>query len=292
MTDIETLQQQSPNSDLDTIDLRAIIDILYRQKRVIAGAILTLVALSVLVTSQLTPYYTGQALLLIDPRESRVVNIEEVVSGLPANSATIDSEVEVIKSDRVAIDVIQRLDLLATEDFAVSKSPVDWVRQLFGFSLAKPKEDPSSTAPLVRALNLFRDRLSVRRRGLTYVVEVAFTSRDPEMAAKVVNAVTQAYLRQQTEGKLEVNQRAADLLRERLSALSRQLAESEDTVDKFMQSQVDATLLGKSPQDFEQAMLLWKKARLEGEKADALYQDVRKQVASRSEEHTSELQSH
>ncbi|VAW12765.1 hypothetical protein MNBD_ALPHA09-431 [hydrothermal vent metagenome] len=262
------------------IDLRAIIDIVFRQKRVIAGTIFTLIALSVLVTSQLTPYYTGRALLLIDPRQSRVVNIDEVMSGLPTNSATVDSEVEVIKSDRVAIDVIQKLDLLVAEDFTASKSPIDWVRQVIGFPAEETEDQPGSTAALVRALSIFRDRLSVRRRGLTYVIEITFTSKDPTMAAKVVNAVSQAYLRQQTEGKLEVNQRAADLLRERLLALSLQLAESEAAVDEFMQNQVDVALLDQSSQDFDSAMLLWKKARQDAEQTDALYQDVRKQVAS------------
>ncbi|MFV2091820.1 MAG: GumC family protein, partial [Hyphomicrobiales bacterium] len=241
---------------------------------------IALILLSVLVTSQLTPYYTGRALLLIDPRQSRVVNIDEVVSGLPANSATIDSEVEVIKSDRVAIDVIEKLKLLATGDFAASTSIIGWVRRLTGLTPALPEADPQSTAALVRALDVFRDRLSVRRRGFTYVIEITFTARDPEMAAKIVNAVSQAYLRQQTKGKLDVNKRAADLLRERLSALSRQLRDSEDAVDEFMRRRVDSALLSQSSQEFEAAMLLWRNARQEGQQTGALYQGVRKQIAS------------
>ena len=256
------------------------LDMLRRQARVIGGTILTPVLLAVLVTSQLTPLYTGRALLLVDPREARVVNIDGVVSRLPANSATIESEVEVIKSDRVAIDVIQSLQLLATQDFAVTKSLVDWLRATTGFAGTKTDRKPHPSAALVKALELFGKRLFVRRRGLTYVIEIAFTAQEPDLAANVVNALTRSYLRQQTEGKLEINQRAADLLRERLTALSRQLATSESAIDEFMQAQVDVALLGKSSQNFEQAMLAWRGARQESEKASARFKNVQKRVAS------------
>ncbi|MHA1525350.1 MAG: GumC family protein [Alphaproteobacteria bacterium] len=274
------LHKQSSQRDFATIDFRALRDIFRRQKAVVGGTIVTLIVLSILITSQFIPLYTGQVLLLVDPREARVVNIDEVVSGMPANSATIDSEVEVIKSSRVAIDVIAGLNLLDTKDFTASKSILEWFDEITGLAIGGKNKKPHPTASLVRGLGVFHDRLQVRRRGLTYVIEINFTAQDPQMAADVANALSQAYLRQQTEGKLELNQRAIGLLRKRLLVLSRQLAVSEDAVDAFMRNRVDVTLLGKSSQDFEQAMVLWKNTRQESTQANMHFREVQRRVAS------------
>jgi len=44
------------------------------------------------------------------------------------------------------------------------------------------------------ALRYFDEHLQVRRIGISYAVEVAFSSRDAAKAAKIVNATCEAYL--------------------------------------------------------------------------------------------------
>ena len=79
-------------------DLRELLRKLWRRKLAVLGTAVTLTTLAIIVVFQLTPRYTASAAVMIEPRETQVVDIEAVMSGLPRDLATIQSEVEVIRS--------------------------------------------------------------------------------------------------------------------------------------------------------------------------------------------------
>src|SRR5690348_13254872 len=76
----------------DRVDLREVGRKLWRRKGAILGIAVSAMVLAVLIIFQLTPIYRATAFVMIDPRQSKVVNLQAVLSGLPSDSETIRSE--------------------------------------------------------------------------------------------------------------------------------------------------------------------------------------------------------
>ena len=81
--------------DADLIDIRALLGTLWRRKWVVVLTVLFCIGLAVAVLQQITPKYTATALVMLNTRETKVVDIESVLSGLPANTDAADGEIAV-----------------------------------------------------------------------------------------------------------------------------------------------------------------------------------------------------
>src|SRR5439155_17691070 len=75
--------------------------------------------------------------------------------------------------------------------------------------------------------------LDVRRVGQSYMMQINFSSNDPDQAAKVANTMIDAYIFDQLNAKYQANRRAGDWLQERLQTLREQAASAERSVIEF-----------------------------------------------------------
>lgn len=73
------------------------------------------------------------------------------------------------------------------------------------------------------ALAIFQGKLGVSRISVSYVIEIAFNSRDPDRAAQIANATADAYLREQILSKIAAMQQGNEWLEGRLNELRRKL---------------------------------------------------------------------
>lgn len=85
----------------------------------------------------------------------------------------------------------------------------------------------------MQAIQKIRGATQVRRVGLTYAIEITYSSADPIRAAKIANALAQAYLTEQLEAQLEAAKRAADWLSERLVGLRQNMEQSSRAVAQY-----------------------------------------------------------
>ena len=81
------------------------------------------------------------------------------------------------------------------------------------------------------AVRALREGLSVRRIGLTHVLEISFRSPDRVKAARIANAAAQAYRREQLNVKYEAARRASAWLQERISELRNQSSDAARAVE-------------------------------------------------------------
>jgi uncharacterized protein involved in exopolysaccharide biosynthesis len=93
---------------------------IWRRKGLILAAVATIMFMVALVVFQITPLYTAQTVLTIDVRGYKVVEMENVVAGLPADFETINSEVEIIRSRNLAQRVIEKLNLHRVPELTVA----------------------------------------------------------------------------------------------------------------------------------------------------------------------------
>lgn len=213
------------------IDLRAFAAVLRRRAGLIAGIAFLTLGAAILGLFLTTPRFTATAVMIVDPRQQRVLPAEAVLAGIGADAAAVESQVEVIASSGIAQTVIGELGLETDLEFtrpSLTERAVRVVRELVG----RPQETTAAERS-DRVLARFVDILKVARRGLTYVLEVKFTSEDAEKAARIANAVTAAYLADQTGAKSAATRDAAVWLDERVGDLRRRVADAERAVATY-----------------------------------------------------------
>ncbi|HJO23094.1 MAG: polysaccharide biosynthesis tyrosine autokinase [Myxococcota bacterium] len=230
-----------PPADDVEIDLREIFGALQRRRWVLAGCVLLITSAVLLVTFQLTPRYTANTEVLIDPRERNVVDLESVLSGLSSDASTIDSQIEVIGSRSLARRVVEQLGLARDPEFNVAlREPgplgavVSWLRGLFPAGLEDETEEERQEREQFKVTDAFSEALHVSRVGRrSFVIEVSFTSENARKASRVANTLADLYLVEQLEAKFEATQRATDWLNERLGALRKRVEASEQLVEAY-----------------------------------------------------------
>ena len=84
-----------------------------------------------------------------------------------------------------------------------------------------------------RAVGAVMGGLSVKRVGLTYVIEIGFQSKSTVGAAQIANAVVEAYIRDQLDAKFQATRRASAWLQDRIAELKEQSANAERAVEDF-----------------------------------------------------------
>jgi uncharacterized protein involved in exopolysaccharide biosynthesis len=163
-----------------------------------------------LVILLITPVrYAATALVVVDPREQRVTNEQDVLPGIGQDAAALQSLVEIAKSDGFLRPLVERLKIASDKDIAGSETDTS------------------------KLLEKFRNRLDISRRGLTYVIAMTVISNSPQKAASYANAVAEAFVAYQTEARTVATDDAAGWLNSRLKTLSDRLRASEDAVAAF-----------------------------------------------------------
>ncbi|MBI4274245.1 MAG: lipopolysaccharide biosynthesis protein [Rhizobiales bacterium] len=206
---------------------------LWRRKRLIFGSAIVVAVLSFIVVNLITPKYRSEARLLIEGRENVFLrpeaekNVERQVVDLEA----VASQVQILTSRDLASKVIKDLKLTEQAEFdpvlrGVSIPTV--VLAMLGFA-----KDPLSMTPEERVLQAYFDRLTVLPIDKTRVITVEFTSSDPKLAARVTNAIVDAYFKFQTDAKQEQTRGAGQWLAVEIEKLRAKVTEAESNVENF-----------------------------------------------------------
>ncbi|WP_084801586.1 Wzz/FepE/Etk N-terminal domain-containing protein [Bradyrhizobium sp. Ec3.3] len=126
------------------------------------------------------PTFTAKALIIVNSRAS--------LADAAAVSTVVESQVGIIKSESIASAVIEKLGLAQDPEFATGQGMIS-ISRMLGWT--KPETEASAAR---HALEPFERKLSVKRVGPTYLVEITFDSRDPDRAAQIANAVAERYI--------------------------------------------------------------------------------------------------
>ena len=86
------------------------------------------------------------------------------------------------------------------------------------------------------ALNELKRRVTVKRNERTYVVDIGVTSRDPNKAVRLANAIAQAYLAEQTQVRTDAARQVSQSLSARLKELKDSVREAEEKAEDFKAS--------------------------------------------------------
>jgi succinoglycan biosynthesis transport protein ExoP len=174
------------------------------------------------------PTYTAQANVLMGTQRSQFMQQQSLISDAPLDIQQLESQIQIIQSKGIASAVITQLKL--EEDPEFSPSSLGAIRGALRWLRGSAGEDTSPDAAAAKKdalIAAFTDRLTVRRLGVSYVIEIGFSSRSPQRAAEIANAVANAYMLDQLESKYQASRTATSWLQDRLRELTQQVSAAE-----------------------------------------------------------------
>jgi len=114
-----------------------------------------------------------------------------------------------------------------------------WRDQLLSFLRIKDAALPSGSAALQSVLNKLRSAVSIKRKGLTYLISVSATSVSPTNAADLANAVASAYITANVQAKVDNILIARNVLQSRINSASKSIVSAEQAFDVFIADNID-----------------------------------------------------
>lgn len=179
----------------------------------------------------LPAHFRARADVLLDPGQDKAAGATDAPPVAPLDAAAAESAIATVKGNAVLTRVVRSEKLAADPDFNGTRAggggPFRWLGAALGRKAA------AATTPEHYAVGALFRALSVERVGKAYVLSVTATARDPALAARLANAVAAAFVRDQTEARLEAARRQAAFFAERLAPLGDQLRRSEDALASF-----------------------------------------------------------
>lgn len=234
--------QNAPDQSHEEIDLRELLRKLNRRRRAIIGIFFLIVVVTGLYLYQATPLYTAQTQLTLDLRQSRVTDIQEVLSGLSADASVIGTEMDILRSSSLLERVVDSLrlqqdpefnpDLLDDGSLSLGRQIIDWLRGLWFLEAGEDDLSPEEQERLLtqKIVEHLQKNLTVDHRRQSHTINLAYTSQSPRRAAQVANTLADLYLTDQLEAKFEATRRANEWLAQRLEKMRLEVQASEQAV--------------------------------------------------------------
>ena len=257
LPDIRPLEEQEDRAE-ESFDLLEYWRVVAKRKWSIIGLALAITLLTALVVFAIRPTFRSTATILIEAQKNKVVGIEEVYSGISANREYFQTQAEIIKSRELAAKVVQKLNLTKNLEFDPrQEEPPLWKRWIstvsadvanLGITVSDEEEGQGEDAIFKSVIRGFQGRLTVEPVRLSQLVRVSFESYDPELAAKVANAVAETFIESDLEARYQMTQKASDWLSERLRGLRQKVDASEKALQQYREKEriVDAKGLTQS----------------------------------------------
>jgi capsular exopolysaccharide synthesis family protein len=184
---------------------------MFRRRRAIVFAVSgTVLALAILFCVFSTRRYQATGTIQVQKESSDGLDLDSLMGSSSTQDAleadiNLQTQASILQSNELALRAIKKLDLENTRDF---KSPSS------DATVALER----SPQRLAKALSIFHANLSVKPVGGTRLIEVAYLSPDPQLAASVVNQLVQELVDYSFETRYKATEAASE-------SLSKQLAE-------------------------------------------------------------------
>ena len=151
--------------------------------------------------------YSATALLMVDPRMDKSAQTPGIVANSSPDANTLDSLVLIAKSDAFLGAIVDSVGLIR-DDYFLEKG---------------------ATEAIMRAavIEKLRNRLTVARRGATYLIEATATTPSPEVSARIANAAAQKIIDDQGDIRSGTSEKTTQNIESRLSELRDRVAREE-----------------------------------------------------------------
>jgi len=205
--------------------LREYFRVLIKRKWTVVGCLAVIFTIVAIASFKMVPIYDAVGRIAINKPDNNLVNFKDAQGGADYSDPTdLDTEVAILQSDLLALQVIKTLNLDKMPEFGGRPGPTD--------NLAPDplQADSSRTSALLGA---FKGGLRVALKPNTRIVEIRYVSTNPQLAASIVNTLATTYVEQNFKTKFESTMQASDWLSKQLVDLQMKVETSQEKLVRF-----------------------------------------------------------
>jgi succinoglycan biosynthesis transport protein ExoP len=217
--------------------IRDYLRVLLKRKWTVLACLFTVFSVVAIASLKMTKVYEATGSIAINKPDSSLGNFNNSPTfNIDYYDPTdLETEVKILQSDLLALQVVKDLGLDRRPEFGGKAAPSSSSIDLAPDPL---QTDPSRTSAL---LGSFRGNLKVTLAPNTKIIEVHYTSPDPELAANVVNKLMEDYTENNFKSRFDSTMQAEDWLKNQLVDLQMKVESSQQ---KLVQYQKEHEILG------------------------------------------------
>jgi uncharacterized protein involved in exopolysaccharide biosynthesis len=222
---------QFVDADFDLAGLGAT---LWQKRYTILRPTIIVALLTLGVVLMIPPKYQSEARVLVIGRDNVYLRPEadkDIIDRGAVDQEAVTSQAQLILSRDLASEVIAKLKLNELPEFDPALGNISLTKRVLGF-LGVIK-NPLAMTPEERVLEAYYERLTVFPVEKSRVIVIDFLSENPELAARVANAIADAYLKRQQEAKQDQARSAGQWLSGEIDNLRKRVAEADAKVEAF-----------------------------------------------------------
>lgn len=216
--------------------IRQYLRIALRWRYVIIGSVIVCLLLGLIATFLMTPKYTAVATIEISRESNRITDFQSVEREASiADQEFYQTQYGLLRSRSLSERVAAQLKLVDDPEFY----------KLFRVSSDEPalqlvngRYPASGRAVRQRvAGEILRSRLGVSPTRLSRLVDISFTSPDPDFSARVANAWAENFIQTNLERKIQATSYGRNLLQRQLAQFKDKLDESQRQLVAYASAQ-------------------------------------------------------
>jgi succinoglycan biosynthesis transport protein ExoP len=199
--------------------------VLRKRKWVVLATLVVVVTLATIVSLRTRPIYDAFAKIEINqPNSDALLGFKEVGAGVSPDYYSQDqfelaTQVNILQSGTIALQVIKALNLESgTPDIDAGKA-----------ATGKPPDRSKEASQIAR----FQSFLRVVPLPDTRLVEIRYSSPDPQTAATVVNTLVQTFIEENIKAKFDSTMQASDWLSKQLGDLQLKVETSQEKILRY-----------------------------------------------------------
>lgn len=232
------MQLPSPGEEKD-LTIKDLWTVLARRSGILFGTVALLFGLAVIACIFSTRRYQATGAIQVQKENTDALGLESMMGSAEGSSdaldanVTIQTQANILKSDTLALKVINDLELEKTQDFQPHFNPLGWALGLISpHGPADPKRASLENSPRRRthALKVFSTNLKVKPIAGTRIIEISYLNPDPRISAAVVNHLAQGLADYNFQTRYNATAQAAEWLSGQLSDLRKHSEELQAKV--------------------------------------------------------------
>lgn len=217
--------------------LREYLRVLIKRKWVVLFSVALIFALIAIATLRSTRIYEASGSIAINKADPAIVNFKNDGNGTADfyDPSDLDTEVSILRSDLLALQVIKQLSLEKRPEFGGRGEAPSTSLELTTDEL---QPDSASASALLGA---FKGSERIALRPNTRIIDIHYRSADKDLSARVVNALMNTYIEQNFKTRFESTMQASDWLSKQLVDLQMKV---ETAQEKLVNYQKEHEILG------------------------------------------------
>jgi capsular exopolysaccharide synthesis family protein len=210
--------------------LAEILGTLRKRKWIIITTVLVALTLGILISARSKPQYSATARIAISKESGENFGLKDSQPSGDSEdydyTVSMDTQTNILQSDRIALEVIKNLHLNENRAFAGDLAvPAPKAGDVGIRHIDHGQEDA--------LLSLFHASMRVSPVRNTRILDVSFRSPDPALAAKIADDIVSTYIENNFRTRYETTMQSSDWLAKQISDLKQRVETSQEKLVRY-----------------------------------------------------------